>query len=650
MASWSNPAGGNWSLSTNWANGQLPGNGDTVTFVVGSMSYPSIIDPAYTNSVLGDINFQIGNFLDVQRSVSVTALNNAATSASGSDGGRIEVGNGATLTLDVSFVNQTLYIGSDGVGAEGTFVVNGTLQGGGLLTLNGVNFDATGGIDDPTGQFATLALENGATYTAGSTEIFDAGTIELLGGGTLNFGALAPGALTNFYGSFVGQVVTMSGTNNELVLPDTADGTSLMITGFGLTDKLEVAGTPSPVESATYQSGVGLQLFSGTNGTGTVIATLSNVTLAAGLPTTLDASHFAIGTDSSGTYVDFMSCFAPGTHILTANGELPVEGLCEGDQVLTLVEGTTVPKPVVWIGRRKLDLTRHPYPWMASPIRVLRGAFAENLPCRDLVLSPDHGILADGCLIPAKMLVNGATILREMRPSITYFHVECESHSIIMAEGLTVETYLDTGNRAMFENAGLALVLHPEFAVNVAAKSWERDACAPLSVDPAAVLPIWRRLRERADHLGFGYPLSSPTTSDPELRLLANGKRLRPIASREGRYMFGLSPDVTEITLVSRTFLPSDESPWLGDERQLGVAVKEIALIRGAERHVLSADHPAFHRGWWPAESDGVSLWRWTNGTGVVSLPVPTLIVEVSIAMEAAYPVEIPEPALSRAA
>lgn len=649
MASWTNPSGGNWSASFNWVNAQLPGYGDTVTFAVGYMSSASIIDSGFTTSVLGDIDLQIDNILDVQRSVSVTALNNASSNGSGNDGGVVEVGNGATLTLNGDLVNQALYIGGDGTAAKGTFVVAGMLQGGGLLTLDGVNFDVTTGIDDPTGQFPTLMLENGATYTASAGEFFDAGTIELAGGGTANFGAMGAGALVDFYGSFAGQVVAMSGSHNELVLPNTDDGLSLAVSGFAETDRLEIAGISS-VKSASYDASQGLTFFSGVNGTGTVLAALSNVTLQAGLPSTLGADHFTIGSDSSGTYVEFTSCFAPGTHILTVNGEILVEELQEGDQVLCPVKGKMVPKPIIWIGRRQLDLTRHPYPWMASPIRVLRGAFAENVPCRDLVLSPDHCILVDGCLVPTKMLVNGSTIVRERWASITYFHVECESHSIIMAEGLTVETYLDTGNRATYENAGLALVLHPEFAVNVAAKSWKYDACAPLTVDPATVRPIWRGLRERADHLGFECPPSSPSTLDPALRLIANGRRLRALAVREGRHIFGLPPGVKEITLTSRTFCPGEESPWLGDERQLGVALREIVLIRGAERQVLSPDNPVLHRGWWPVESDGSNLWRWTNGSGVVSLLEPVQMVEIATAMEAAYPVDTHEPALLQAA
>ncbi len=61
-------------------------------------------------------------------------------------------------------------------------------------------------------------------------------------------------------------------------------------------------------------------------------------------------------------------------------------------------------------------------------------------------------------LIPARLLVNGASIVQETGfDTVTYFHVELAEHAILLAEALEAESYLDTGNRAMFENAGTGL-------------------------------------------------------------------------------------------------------------------------------------------------------------------------------------------------
>lgn len=631
MAYWSNSEGGNWSVLSNWLFSTPPGSGDLVVFVSGPLTAPSVIDPAYANSVLGPITLQPGVILDVQKSVSTPALTYASADGSGQDGGLIEVGNGAVLTLESDLVNQGIYIQGDGIGTEGTFVVAGSVQGGGQLTLDGVDFSTTVGIDDTTGQFVTLQLQNGATYTAAAGTFFDAGTIDLAGNAEANFAALTAGELANPYGSFVGQVVTMIGSNNELVLPNTPDGRSLAITGFGISDRIEIAGLS--VASASYSNGA-LSFYAAGGG---LLATLTNVSLQVGLPSSLDASHFSIGSDSTGSYVLFASCFVPGTRILTPGGEVPVERLREGDLVMTRTAQGLVPARASWIGRRRIDLRSHPYPWMVAPIRILRSAFADNVPHRDLVLSPDHCIAVDGRLVPAKMLVNNATILREEPAAVLYLHVECETHSLILAEGLAVESYLDTGNRAMFENAGMGLLLHPDFAVNRASRSWDQ-ACAPLAVDPAVVQPMWQRLADRARDLGLLAPAPVATTEEAELCVIADGCRLCPVAVRDGRHVFLLPSTVSAVTLQSRTARPAGEQPWSGDERRLGVAVRQILLRGAGEVQVLAADDAALRRGWWPAESDGTTSWRWTDGAGVVTLDFPVRMIEVELAMTARYP------------
>ena len=86
-------------------------------------------------------------------------------------------------------------------------------------------------------------------------------------------------------------------------------------------------------------------------------------------------------------------------------------------------------------------------------MRIAASAFGGGLPHRDLWLSPDHAVLVDGALVPARCLVNGASIAAEPRADIRYFHVELAAHGVLVAEGLPAESYLDTGNRAAFTEA-----------------------------------------------------------------------------------------------------------------------------------------------------------------------------------------------------
>ena len=140
-------------------------------------------------------------------------------------------------------------------------------------------------------------------------------------------------------------------------------------------------------------------------------------------------------------------------------------------------------------------------------------------------------------------------------PTVTYYHVELDRHAVLLAEGLPVESYLDTGNRAFFSNAGLALVLHPEFQVNAGLKRWATDACAPLTVSPAAVEPVWRRLAARAELLGHAAP-DHVLTQDPALRLVAQGRTIAPLAIRGSRHVFALPPGAATVRLTSRAAVP----------------------------------------------------------------------------------------------
>src|SRR5262249_3035686 len=120
-----------------------------------------------------------------------------------------------------------------------------------------------------------------------------------------------------------------------------------------------------------------------------------------------------------------VACLLAGTHVLTATGEVPVEALRPGDLVLTHGPDGRVARPVKWIGYRRIDIARHKQPMLVAPIRIRAGAVADAVPHRDLLVSPDHAIYIDGVLVCARVLVNGATILRdEGFPEAAYYHVE----------------------------------------------------------------------------------------------------------------------------------------------------------------------------------------------------------------------------------
>lgn len=346
----------------------------------------------------------------------------------------------------------------------------------------------------------------------------------------------------------------------------------------------------------------------------------------------------AILKDIGEPVTSFIPCFVAGTRILTPEGEVKVEALAEGDVVIALTGGKAAVSRIAWVGERRIDLRAHRCPDRAWPIRIRAGAIADRLPIRDLLVSPDHAILVDGVLVPAKLLINEATILRETTfPAVHYFHVELEQHAIIFAEGLTAESYRDTGNRAMFGNAGVGITLHPDFALSQRSIS---PPCLPLALEPSVVAPIWDRLASRAEALGYP-PFAPATSSSPDLRLRVGGQEIGPALAEAGRYTFVLPRRAQAPRLLSRAGAPSEVRPWLADERRLGVAVKRIVLQGNSASDVLAPDDPALTQGWWPAERDGARLWRWTSGDAAIPDRCrdggPVRVVTIELAGEMLY-------------
>jgi hypothetical protein len=292
------------------------------------------------------------------------------------------------------------------------------------------------------------------------------------------------------------------------------------------------------------------------------------------------------------------TCYAAGTHILTDRCEMCVEQLRPGDHVITARSGR--PAEIRWIGRRNVDVRHHPRPENIGPVRIVAGAFDKDLPHRDLLLSPDHAVFIDGSLIAVRYLINGATIRQDTRDRITYYHIELDSHDVVLAEGLPVETYLDIGNRSAFRDSGGAIALHPDFVGSSAARRiWDEKACAPSLTDPAARAALHKTLLDRAVECGHR------TTNDPDLYALAGGDIVRPDMTGD-RAMFRLPPGTERLYLISRSVIPRQLALPGGDGRRLGIGVTAIELD-GAR---VALNDQRLATGWHVAEP----TLRWTDG------------------------------------
>jgi T5SS/PEP-CTERM-associated repeat protein len=389
---------------------------------------------------------------------------------------------GGLLDPTVQLINQGQTAGGYGTIAAGDIVDEGVIQAGGtkpsqkLLLVQGT---VLGG--------GTLTV-NGTlpgSDTAGVLQINAGGTLELTG-------AVLNAATTTFTDD-----LTPTGTytvNNSVIDVTFADATGVL----SLDDIAGFAGTIT-----TYQAGDSFVITGGT---------LSGLNVSNGNTLTIQdsgASAGAGGTDDiifaspvsaagftivNGDTVQ-VACFAAGTRIETATGLVAVEDMAVGDLVVTTdghratwtaagpVADERQYEPVVWIGQREVNCARHPNPETVWPVRLRAGALGGAVPVRDLYLSPDHAVFVHGVLIPVKLLINGTSIAREPRDRVRYFHVELPRHAVIRAEGMPVESYLDTGDRANFNQDGATIRLFPEFASRLApdaALLWETRGAAPL--------------------------------------------------------------------------------------------------------------------------------------------------------------------------
>lgn len=461
--------------------------------------------------------------------------------------------------------------GNGGVGVYlngGTFINAGTVEGGagGAGSITGtvgdaILFGSTAStlIVDPGADFVGTVAADSAV--ADVLELSGSSSVALAGIGTqftgFNNFSFAAGASWDVGGTYTGF----------------ASGQT--ISGFTSGDTIVLDGFAANTADVTYVSGSGLELTDGT----------STITLdIAGSYTTAD---FVVTDPPGSTTIaaaPSIPCYLAGTLIETGNGPVPVETLKAGDHVRTL-DGLL--KPVKWIGWRRIEAGRHPRHDHLRPVFIAAGALGDGLPGRDLIVSFGHAVYFDrhlvpgldegGCLIPAHVLINGHSVHHVDIPDFVYYHVELPSHDVIFAEGMPCETYLDTGNRGLFENADGPVNLHPDFSMAIRGA----QACAPVHEFGPAAEAVRAMVLARA---------AIPITRDPAISV---------------RYIEGRGA-----IIQSRSAVPGHVTPDPRDRRELGIKIAGLT----AGGRPIPIDHPGLTEGWHHLEPSG----RWTNGRALV--------------------------------
>jgi hypothetical protein len=179
-------------------------------------------------------------------------------------------------------------------------------------------------------------------------------------------------------------------------------------------------------------------------------------------------SYNITGGDESGTIggiefqnfeeVNFsVACFVRGTLIKTINGEVPIERLAVGDQVMTLDNGL---QSIKWIGNTSCSrsfLNQNPN---LNAIEIQKDALGHGFPQKTLRVSPQHRFLIRSkiserlfgqseVLVSAKKLLplQGVRVLSD-EPEIEYWHMLFSQHEIVWSNGALTES-LFTGREAM---------------------------------------------------------------------------------------------------------------------------------------------------------------------------------------------------------
>lgn len=527
------------------------------------------------------------------------------------------------------------------IGNAGSVVNYGTIEGGGntfdSTIYYGVRIGGPGAItnlgtraliQNYVGVYAELndTITNAGTIASNHGT---AGTALVFGGGT-NRLIVDPGA------KFIGKVsgsgavsVAIGGTSTSIGIANGIGSTTLelasaasagIITGLGTSITNFSALTFDPgahwtvggdasdaglgtlgISGFTFGDTIDLTQFVAVSHTfasnALVLSDLGNTHVTLHVQGAFQTGGFKLVADGHGGTNITVICFASGTLIQTPDGEVQVEKLQAGDLVATAHNG---PRPVRWIGHGRV-LSAPGRRTAATPVIVCKGALGDNLPHQDLRVTKAHALYVDGVLIPVEFLVNHRSIIWDDRAqALEIYHVELDSHDVLIANGVPAESYRDDGNRWLFHNANPGWEMPPQ------------PPCAPVLTGGPVVDAAWRRFLDRS-----GPRSLPPMTDDPDLHLMIDGRRV-DAAERQGMsVVFRLPGRPGPVHLVSRDAAPA-ELGLLRDPRSLGVALREVRLRQGSREVVIGAEDPRLVEGFHPYEAD-CDL-RWTNG--FAALPV----------------------------
>jgi Hint domain/Ice-binding-like len=306
-----------------------------------------------------------------------------------------------------------------------------------IIDINNLNLPSQPLLPSYTGQSQSITLQGGNIYQSTSNCAFTNMTITFdnQGDSTAQFFIK-----TNGYLTFTGVSFELNGVNpcdifwiaGTYIAGIFTDTQTFPMYGIFITGSYSTFSYPSAVTGHIYsQSAVTIIPQTSVN-----VTTINTSTCTQNSP---------------------VVCYVKGTLILTDRGYIPIEKIKVGHNVVTkgkiinskkFYDSEFKKEPVIWVSKFKLANLNSE----SRPICIKMSALAKNYPFNDLYVSPNHSLLLGGNMILAKDILNGKTIYQDEEcKGVEYYHLECEHHSVIFANGVLSESYLETNNRHVFE-------------------------------------------------------------------------------------------------------------------------------------------------------------------------------------------------------
>ena len=297
------------------------------------------------------------------------------------------------------------------------------------------------------------------------------------GSAIINNSSTPVGTIFNFTGGYNYQSIILEDTSNDPdVFNDDDEGDHVITEGRGLVAN----GTEVESESYHYLRAlddngnptgptITVNVFSQNGQTSNIWGMASDTELQEGV------RYVKTGGSNRGDseYESFVPCFTPGAMVSTPKGLIRVEDLRVGDRVMTRDNGL---QDLRWIGRKDLGRATLLADDRFRPIRIRKGALGNEMPLHDMTVSPNHRVLLTGpelslnfgeeeVLVAAKHLVGMAGVEVVAADDVSYLHLLCDRHEVLMVDGVWTESF-QPGEYAMnglgADQANEVFALFPE--------------------------------------------------------------------------------------------------------------------------------------------------------------------------------------------